>query len=194
VVTAAELITNRAARAGDVLVLTKPLGTGFVTTAFKAGRCPEDVIAVASESMAMLNAAACQAALSVGAKAATDITGFGLAGHARELADASNVTIEIELVRLPLLPGAAELAASGNKTRASATNRSFVESSLRWQGSHDAVLAEFLFDAQTSGGLLICAAADRASELVERARAGGASATTIVGRVLPRADHALVVT
>ena len=75
-----KLITNRAALPGQTLVLTKPLGTGFVTTAFKANRCPEEVIAEASRSMAMLNAAGCEAAIAVGAKAATDITGFGLAG------------------------------------------------------------------------------------------------------------------
>jgi selenide,water dikinase len=192
VVTPQQLMTNAAARPGDVLVLTKALGTGFVTTAFKAGRCPNEVIETASESMARLNAAASQAALAVGSRAATDITGFGLAGHAGELALSSGVSVVIEVQRLPLLPGAAELARKGNKTRASATNRSFSEPHLRVESTADALLVEFAFDAQTSGGLLISVAEDRSEELLDRARAGGAAEACVIGHVEPRADAAVV--
>ena len=186
------LLTNQQARPGDVLVLTKALGTGFITTAFKANRCPDEVIAAAAESMAMLNAAASEAALGVGARAATDITGFGLAGHAGEMAQSSNVTMVLELGRLPLLPGAAELARNGNQTRASATNRSHAEPTLRIEAGVDPSLVEFVFDAQTSGGLLISAPEDRAAELVDRAQSGGATASCVVGSVETRQDAAVV--
>lgn len=188
-----ELITNQNAKPGDALVLTKPLGTGFVTTAFKAKRCPDDVMANAAESMAMLNKSACAAARSVGVKASTDITGFGLAGHASEMARSSDVTLVLELHRLPLLPGAAELAQQGNKTRASASNRSYVESMLKIEPDVDELLLEFVFDAQTSGGLLISVAAERADELVQRAVEGGAAASCIVGYVETKRDEAVTI-
>jgi len=192
IVTPEQLMTNTGARPGDVLVLTKPLGTGFVTTAFKAARCPEEAIAAAAESMAQLNAAASEAATAVGARAATDITGFGLAGHASELALSSEVTLVMELDKLPLLPGAKELAQGGNKTRASASNRSYAKPHLRIESGADAELLEFAFDAQTSGGMLISVAEDRAGELIERAQAGGAGASCIVGHVESRKDVAVV--
>ncbi len=187
-----ELITNQGAQPGDVLVLTKPLGTGFITTAFKAQRCPDDVIAAAAASMAMLNASASQAAKSVRAHAATDITGFGLAGHTSEMGRASQVTMVLELHRLPILAGARQLAEQGNRTRASASNRSFVESFLRIEPDVDPLQLEFAFDAQTSGGLLISVSADQAEELVSRAQQGGADASCIVGFVEPASDVAVI--
>ncbi len=185
-------MTNQAARPGDVLVLTKALGTGFVTTALKANRCSDEVIAAAAASMISLNAAASTAAIAVGARAATDITGFGLAGHANEMALASNVTVMIELGKLPLLLGARELAQQGNQTRASHSNRSYLEPSLRIEPGVDKLLAEFAFDAQTSGGLLISVTEDRADELVDRAKSSGAEAACAVGRVETRQDVAVV--
>jgi selenide,water dikinase len=187
-----KLLTNQRAQPGDVLVLTKPLGTGFITTAFKAGRCPDDVMAVAAKSMSQLNAAGSEAAVALGAHAATDITGFGLAGHAGEVAQSSGVTVVIELNRLPLLPGAEELARQGNKTRASASNRGYSEHLMRIEGRPDSMRLEFAFDAQTSGGLLISIAADRADELVARIRAAGAEATCIVGSVEAKQDVSLI--
>ncbi len=186
------LITNSKAQPGDVLVLTKALGTGFVTTAFKAGRCPEDVMNTAVDSMRALNAAGSEAAHATNAQAATDITGFGLAGHANEMAQASGVTIQLQVDQFPLLSGAAELAERGNKTRASATNRSFLQSAMRTEGSPDALRMEFAFDAQTSGGLLISVSEDRAKELVNRARDAGAVAACIVGSVHEKQNVSLV--
>jgi len=177
------LMTNQNAKPGDALVLTKPLGTGFITTAFKAKRCPEKFMDAAAQSMAMLNKAAAAAAKATAATAATDITGFGLAGHASEMARSSKVTLVIELGKLPLLDGARELAKQGNKTRASATNREFVKSWVNIASDVDPVLLEFVFDAQTSGGLLISIKADRADELVQRAQEGGAVAATVIGHV-----------
>jgi selenide,water dikinase len=187
------MLTNERARPGDALVLTKPLGTGFITTAFKAGRCPNEVLAAACASMVQLNAIGRDAALATGAHAMTDITGFGLAGHANELAQASNVTVQLEVNRLPLLPGALDLARQGNQTRASASNLRFVAGTTRVLGDPDKTRLEFLYDAQTSGGLLISVAPDRADELIERARSAGATAACVVGSVLARQDYSLII-
>ncbi len=194
VVDPAVMMTNRAAAPGDTLVLTKPLGTGFVTTAARARRCPDDVLAAACESMISLNRAASQAAMDVGVKAATDITGFGLAGHALEAAEASGVTLRFELDSLPLLSGAMDLARAGNRTRANPTNRAHVESELRLDSvASDDERLEFLFDPQTSGGLLIAVAPDRVNALLDRCRSEGAESATAVGMVTDRDDVALIV-
>jgi len=186
------LITNRDARPGQVLILTKALGTGFVTTAFKNGRCPQDVLDAATASMIQLNTIGRDAARTAGARAATDITGFGLAGHAIEMALASNVTLEIDVTALPLLPGAAQLAEQGFQTRASQTNRAFADQHIEIAGSPDATRLEMIFDAQTSGGLLIAVQEDRADAAVQAARTAGAEATAIVGRVAEKGQHALI--
>lgn len=188
-----ELLTNQEARPGDLLVLTKALGTGFVTTAFKAGRCPKDVLSAAVDCMRQLNAVGRDAAHHVGARAATDITGFGLAGHAGEMARASNVTVILEIARLPTLAGAEELARRGNKTRASASNRRFSEPDMRIDGQPNETRLEFAFDAQTSGGMLISVKESRCDELVQRVRENGGVAACVVGRVLPQQDVPLII-
>ncbi len=187
------LMTNRDAKPGDVLVLTKSLGTGFITTAFKQRKCPDDVLAAAVASMIQLNGIGAAGARKVSARAATDITGFGFAGHAMELADSSNVTLAIDIEKLPLLPGAEALASQGNLTRATSTNRVFVEPHIRMEGEANKIRMEMMFDPQTSGGLLICVAAERAEELVEMVQASGATSTVIVGKVLDREEASLVV-
>lgn len=189
IVDPAKMMTNKDAKPGDVLVLTKGLGTGFITTANRADACPDDVLEAACASMVMLNAAASQAAIDLGVRAATDITGFGLAGHATEMAMAGNVRIELELSKLPLLLGALELSREGNHTRANATNREFIDSSLTIDGAAEAdERSEFLFDPQTSGGLLIAIEPTKADELVKRCQDGGMEMTAIVGGVEPVAD------
>ena len=188
-----QLVTNRQARAGDRLVLTKALGTGFITTAYKAGRCPEDVLQGAVASMIQLNDIGRQAALNASARAATDITGFGFAGHAIEMALASDATLLVELGRLPVLPGAEELARKGNKTRASVTNREFAVAHMRTEGECDPIRMELLLDAQTSGGMLISVAADKADQVVQDARTAGAHVACIVGSVVDKQDVSLVV-
>lgn len=186
------LVTNQGAKPGDVLVLTKALGTGFVTTAFKMGRCEESVIAAAIKGMIQLNSVGSEAASKIGVNAATDITGFGLGGHANEMAQSSGVTVELFVGKLPLLTGAAELAAAGNMTRASASNRNFTKSSTRIDDRADKLQLEFVFDAQTSGGLLISVPEDRADELVRLAKEGGAETTCVIGTVRKKQEHSLV--
>jgi len=186
------LLTNRDAQPGDALVLTKALGTGFVTTAFKQRCCPDRVFETAVASMTQLNAAGRDAAASVPCHAATDITGFGLAGHASEVARASKVTVELMIDRLPILEGVEALAAGGYHTRAIETNRSFVEPMIRHEGRADATRTLFVFEAETSGGLLLSVPPDQADALVARAHAGGATRSCVVGQVTDRQDVPLV--
>jgi selenide,water dikinase len=189
----ARIIANAGARPGDKLVLTKALGTGFVTTAHKANACPDALFRTACASMVQLNDIGRDAMIEAGAHAATDITGFGLAGHAFEMAHGSGMTLVLELGRLPLLPGAEAIAHRPFLTRASATNADYVSAGLRLEGRPDPVRLEFFYDAQTSGGLLISVPADKADDLVAGARARGAAATTVVGEVVARDGAALVV-
>jgi selenide,water dikinase len=187
------LLTNRGARSGDALVLTKALGTGFVTTACKAGRCPPDTLAAAVQTMLQLNSAGRDAALETHAHAATDITGFGLAIHALQMAIASDVTIQLDMDLLPVLPGVAELVEQGYQTRASQSNRQFAEAVMQLEGTPDPTRMELAFDAQTSGGLLISAPPEKAVELAQRARDAGAEAACVVGGVLPKGEKPLVI-
>lgn len=187
------LITNRRAKPGDRLVLTKAIGTGYVTTAYKAGKCPDATLAAAVESMTQLNVIGRDAAQAAHAKAATDITGFGLAVHAIEMAQASNVTCVLRASDVPLLPGVIELARRGYKTRASKSNRTYAGPALSILGEPDPIRVELLFDAQTSGGLLISVAPDQAEMVVQRAQANGARSAAIIGSVEEKQDHSLVI-
>jgi selenide,water dikinase len=188
-----KILTNATARPGDKLVLTKPLGTGFVTTAHKAKDCPEETFAAACASMVQLNDIGQQAMLEIGVNCATDVTGFGLAGHSFEMAEGSGVTLILELSQLPLIPGADRLAGQRHfRTRASKTNMEYVQAGLRIEGKADPVRLEFFYDPQTSGGLLISVPAERAQVLVENVRRRGASHACVIGEVVPRQDVALV--
>lgn len=187
------MMTNRAARAGDVLVLTKALGTGFITTANRKSECPADVLAAAMQSMTQLNKAASEAAVRHGAKAATDITGFGLAGHGGEMAQSSGVTIRLRLAALPALAGAMELAKAGFLSRANKSNREFCETFMRFEASASDERAPLLFDPQTSGGLLIAIEAGRADALLRDCQAAGLAQTVIVGDVIERVEEMNVI-
>jgi selenide,water dikinase len=185
--------TNAAAVPGDVLFLTKPLGTGFVTTAHKRQRCPEETLTSACQSMIELNDRAAAAGRELGVKSATDITGFGLAGHAFEMAQGSNVTIAIDLNALPILPGALTLAERRFLTRASSSNREYVGDLLRIEGRPDPILVEFFFDAQTSGGLLLAVPGARAGEAADVLSRHQTLSAARVGEVLPREPTTAVI-
>ncbi len=148
------VISNAGAEPGDLLVLTKPLGVGFVTTAIKGGLASAEATERAIEVMSTLNAEASRAMLKAGAHACTDVTGFGLAGHALEMAGASGVAIEIWIDRLPLVhPHALDYANMGLIAAATYRNREFVSSQV--EGINDHPLEMLLYDPQTSGGLLV---------------------------------------
>jgi len=179
------MLTNAGARPGHVLVLTKALGTGLITTADKKGACPPEVLAGAIESMKTLNRGAGEAARDLLASGVTDITGFGLAVHAGEMAIASGVTLALDLERLPLLEGAEALATPEHHCRASKTNREHGERGLRLERDELAgsARAEFLFDPQTSGGLLVAIAPSSAQELIARCGESGLGDAVVVGEV-----------
>jgi selenide,water dikinase len=186
------IIANAGAKPGDVLVLTKPLGTGFVTTAAKKSTCPDGLYKAAVASMAALNKPGRDAMLDIGVSAATDVTGFGLAGHAIEMAEGSNVTLRFELSKLPLFPGLAEIDWEKFKTRAVKSNREYVEPHLHIEGTPDPLRLTACFDPQTSGGLLIACPKDRVERLVKQLGESGAITASIVGKVMGREEHALV--
>ena len=179
-----EMLTNATARTGDVLILTKPLGTGFITTANKKGGCPPEVLASAVASMTGLNVIGRDALrASGGAHSATDVTGFGLAGHGSEMAEGSRLTLRFFTRELPRIAGVDPLVNPAYHTRATRTNRKFLEGRLRIELSADPFGVELAFDAQTSGGLLIAVDEGSADSLVKELRARGALAAAIVGRV-----------
>jgi selenide,water dikinase len=161
------VVTNAGARPGDRLILTKPLGTGVLATAIKGEMAPAEVEADAVRWMTTLNRAAAEAMAEVGAHACTDITGFGLLGHALELATASGGTLEIRAGRVPLIPGVEALAAMGLIPAGSFANRAFCERAVTVEDGVTPLQVDLLADAQTSGGLLIAVAEDRADGLHE---------------------------
>jgi selenide, water dikinase len=190
----AELLTNAGARVGDILVLTKPLGTGFVTTAAKRQECPQPVLERAIAQMSQLNSIGRDAARAAGgAHAMTDVTGYGLAGHSFEMAEGARLTIEIDVSSLPVIEGAMPLAVPRFFTRASTSNREFLEGRVRIAPQADPHLLEFAFDAQTSGGLLIAVSSDHVSRLLDQLRDRGAMAASVVGRVVERAGDIAIV-
>lgn len=185
----ARLLTNAGARPGDALVLGKALGTAAVCTALRKGelRADDPAVRQAVESMTTLNRAGQELAHELGAHAMTDITGFGLSGHALGMATASNVALEIELARLPVLPRALELLAAGHECGGLATNRARAEGQVETTGDIDPGRLALLHDPQTSGPLLLSVPAARATEAVERLRASGLPHAAAIGRVLPPA-------
>jgi len=186
-----EVIQNTGARAGDVLILTKPLGIGLFTTAVKKNILSEDHATQVAAVMCRLNKSAGEAMAAAGTHACTDITGFGLAGHARNIAAASGVTLEIDVSKLPAMEGWRHYHAKGCMSGGSKRNKTSAESYLQADGV-DELLVDLVVDAQTSGGLLVAIPADQADALVETIRAGGDPDTTIVGRVTAQAGTGLV--
>ena len=182
----AAMLTNAHGQPGDELLLTKGLGTGVIATALKAGRAPEEAVAASTLSMTTLNRTASEAALRRGVRCATDITGFGLAGHAVVVARESRLTLEIDAASLPLLPGARELAPSFQAGGLKANRRQF-EPQVEYAGHADDALTALLYDPQTSGGLLLLVPAAEVkalqADLPEARR---------IGRALPPGKRPLV--
>ena len=176
-----KVLTNAGARPGDALVLTKAIGTGVLYTAMRAELFATGVAAAAA-SMARLNKYAAEVMLRYPVNACTDITGFGLLGHAFELADASQVDLELDSREVPLLPEAAEAAAMGLVPAGAYANRDYLKQ-VDFQPAVPVNLQDLLFDPQTSGGLLISLPADRAAELVAELQSAGVTDAACIGRV-----------
>lgn len=177
--------TNAGARPGDALVLSKPLGTGVVATALKLRKIPEQDAAPAVAQMEQLNRRGAEAAAALAVHAATDITGYGLAGHAGGMARASRVTLEFRVRDVPMLPGAEALAARGWKTRGDRSNREAIAGRWKTSAGVRPAIEDLLFDPQTSGGLLFSLPASAADGLVRDLRAAGYASASIVGCVRP---------
>jgi selenide,water dikinase len=172
----ARILTNAGAKAGDRLILTKPLGTGIVGTAIKFGRAPNPVVESAVTSMRALNKTAAEAIAGVdGIHACTDITGFGLIGHASEMAAASQVTIAINAAAVPVISGVLEMVGQ-NKSGGVKTNREHFEPGVEFGSGVSAELRDLFFDPQTSGGLFIAVSGATASSAMQALKEAGIQA------------------
>jgi selenide, water dikinase len=180
----AHVLTNRGARPGDVLVLTKPIGLGVISTALKRDAATSALVDEAIRVMTTLNAGARDAAVALGdaVHAATDVTGFGLLGHMRELLAGSGVAADVDARAVPVIDGVRALLADGMVAGGTQRNHAFVSESVDWNGlaSDEQLL---LADAQTSGGLLLAVAPEAADQLVRELDARATLAAAIVGRV-----------
>ncbi len=184
------IVTNAGACSGDALVLTKPIGTGILTTALKRGARSAAAIADAVASMKALNGPAMSVARRHGVRAATDITGFGLLGHAVQAADAAGVTFAFEAARIPLFEGAVELALAGNVPGGGEANRAYFGPRV---GIGEAVPEGRIlaaFDPQTSGGLLLAVPAEEGEALLEDLRRNGVPVAERIGAVEERGAEA----
>jgi selenide,water dikinase len=186
-------ITNASAQVGDLLVLTKPLGTGIIATGIKRGVAEPAVISAATASMTALNKDASVAALAHGVHAMTDVTGFGLLGHLLEMCRGSGVSAELWVERLPWLPGAAELVREGVVPGGTRRNLEHVDPHTEWVGGFADWERLLVADAQTSGGLLIALPEAQAASLVRELEERGTPAAAVVGRLAAAADPSLVV-
>jgi selenide, water dikinase len=182
---------NSGAQPGDVIILTKPIGTGVISTGIKKARANHGIVAPSVETMLTPGKYAAEAMRDFEVKGATDVTGFALLGHAWEMACASRVTIEIEARAVPLLDGALELAAEGMLTSGDKTNREYVGADVEIAPSVDSNLVKLLFDPQTAGGMLIAVAEDKAEALLSTLRENY-PVTQIIGRVSPLGSHSIV--
>lgn len=187
-----KIATNSGARPGDVVILTKPIGTGVISTGIKKASVTDAVVAASVETMLTPGKYAAEAMREFGVKAATDVTGFALLGHVWEMACGSKVTIEIDARAVPLLDGALELAHAGMLTSGDKTNRQYVGDDVELLPSVDVDLAKLLFDPQTAGGMLIAIPEEKADALLQTLRNNYPRAQ-VIGRVSPRGSRSIVV-
>jgi selenide,water dikinase len=175
--------TNAAAIPGDLLILTKPLGTGMIATAIKRGTASSGAVAAATESMATLNRDAAEVAREHGVRAVTDVTGFGLLGHLSEMCRASGVGADLWLDRLPLLPGVEDLAREGVVPGGTKRNLEYVLPFTEFEADVNDWWRLVAADAQTSGGLLLAVAKERAAEVVKALEEKGVIAAAVMGMI-----------
>ena len=185
--------TNAGAKIGDVLVLTKPLGIGVITTGIKQGVASEEAIVAALGSMQTLNRAARDAVAAVGAHACTDVTGFSLMGHLYQMLRASQMTARVNASQVPLLSGALELARQGVGPGGTARNKDYFGSHVTLEPGIEEAIVNLLFDPQTSGGLLVSVAGDKTEALMAAMTAAGVPAAMIGEVTEPSAGHIFVV-
>ncbi len=185
------LITNATARPGDLLVLTKPVGTGVISTALKYDAAPDESLAEATRTMRTLNREAAEVAALFGAHAMTDISGFGLLGHTREMMVASGCSATVFANDVPVLPGVRELIAAGEVPGGTERNLEALEGSVVWETDLSTEERVLLADAQTSGGLLIAIPPEDENALREALTAAGTPVAATVARVVESRDAVL---
>ncbi len=181
-----KIVTNAGARAGDALVLTKPLGTGLIISAIKAKKVSEEHINLVSRSMALLNSTASEVMLEVGVNACTDITGFGLIGHAYEMAEASMVTLVFFAGRIPIFDGCERYVKMGLIPGVSKLSKKYLKDAVKIDSKVRESLIDVLYDAQTSGGLLISLPKQKVDTLCAKLKEKGVITADIVGEVHER--------
>ncbi len=178
------VMTNRGARAGDAMILTKPLGTGVINTALKRQKASGETVDLVTAAMAELNRAAAEVLLPAGPSACTDVTGFGLAGHAAEMIEGSGLGLVLRAHGLPLFPGALDLAAAGCKPGGLERNRDYRQAMVDVDDGVPDSLVDLIYDPQTSGGLLVAVPASRAADLVRALHDAGVTAAAVIGEVV----------
>jgi selenide,water dikinase len=186
------IVSNAGAKPGDVLVLTKPIGTGVMTTALKSEALDDASLARVTDVMTRLNKVASQAMVQAGASAATDVTGFGLTGHAVGMAEASGVTLELDVAAVPLIEGADEAVRAGYRPDGLLTNQNYYRRFVLLKSRADGYVLDLMSDPQTSGGLLVVLPEDRLDAFASAYDGAGGTDRHVVGRVLPRGDRPVV--
>jgi selenide,water dikinase len=189
----ARVVLNTGARAGDRLILTKPLGTGIISTAIKGDMADEGAIAKIFKSMATLNKEAAELMQETGVHACTDVTGFGLLGHAAEMVEGADVGMVIDSAAVPFFPEARELAEMGMIPGGLHRNRDFRKNMIDIAEGVPRYLEDILFDPQTSGGLLITVPAPKAAELLDKMHEAGITEAAIIGEVVAEPKGKIVV-
>jgi len=188
-----KIMTKKAVADEDVIILTKPLGTGVISTAIKAGMADEESLRQAIKSMIMLNKTACEIACDFSVKACTDITGFGLAGHLNECLRFSNLGAEIYTKQIPFFDGVYELASFGLMPEGLYNNRDFYKPYVKKDEAADELLFNLLFDPQTSGGLLLFVKQEKSEKLLEELHSAGIKNAAIIGRVVKNSKNNIMI-
>lgn len=188
-----KIVFNTEAKVGDRLILTKPLGTGIISTAIKAGKAGKKAVAAITKSMTALNRKASELMLETGVNACTDVTGFGLLGHAANMVDGSDVGMVINSASVPFFPEAKGFAEKGLIPGGLQRNRDYRMKMLEVSAGVPKYLADILFDPQTSGGLLIAVPERKASELLKRMQQEGIREAAIIGEVVAAPKGIIVV-
>ena len=187
------VLTKGGAKPGDRLILTKPIGTGIISTAVKGGLAGEPAIKAVARSMAALNKIASEVMLKVGVNACTDITGFGLLGHACEMILDSKIGLRIHSAAVPLFPQTIELAGMGMIPAGTYRNKEFRSNMVQMAAGVSDIMLDVLFDPQTSGGLFISVSADKASTLLARLKEAGVAHAAVIGEAVGRPAQKIVI-